>query len=97
MVVYTVVFTPSIAPVLRDLLFSYPHGLIRMLDQFVLNLFQKTLHSAFLRGFKRHPVNAWSSVITFRHLVGFLKGFHLADVDVQSPEPPSRFSLSLDV
>src|SRR6516165_5468794 len=43
------------APVFRDFLFPYPHGLIRLLDQFVLNLFQKTLHSAFLNGFKLTP------------------------------------------
>src|SRR6267142_5677107 len=86
-----------IAPVLRDLLLSYPRGLIRVLDQFVLNLFQKTFPSAFLNGFKRHPVDPRSSVITFRHPVGFLERFHLADVNVQSPETPSRFSLRLDV
>src|SRR6266571_3554942 len=38
------------APVFRNLLFPYPRGLIRVVDQFVLNLFQKTLHSAFLNG-----------------------------------------------
>jgi len=38
--------------------FSHPHGLIRVLDEFVLNLFQKTLRSTFLDGFKRHPVAA---------------------------------------
>jgi hypothetical protein len=70
------------APVFRNFLFPHPHGLIRLVDQFVLNLFQKTLHSAFLNGIKRHPVNARGSVITLRHPVGFLKGFHLADVNV---------------
>src|SRR5713101_8191263 len=85
------------SPVFRNLLFSYPHGLIRVVDQFVLNLFQKTFPSAFLNGFKRHPVNSRSSVIILRHPVGFLERFHLADVNVQSPETPSRFSLRLDV
>src|SRR5499425_505452 len=70
------------APVFRNFLFPYPHGLIRLMDQFVLNLFQKTPHSASLNGIKRHPINAWGSVITLRHPVGFLKGFHLADVNV---------------
>ena len=69
-------------PVFRNFLFPHPHGLIRVVDQFVLNLFQKTLHSAFLNGFKRHPVNARSSVVTLRHPVGFLERFHLADVNV---------------
>src|SRR6266403_71119 len=53
-----------IAPVFRDLLFPCPHGLIRVADQFVLNLFQKTLHSAFLDGFKRDPIASWGSVVT---------------------------------
>src|SRR5215472_14186518 len=70
------------APVLRYFLFPHPHGWIRALDQFVLNLFQKTLPSAFLNSVKRHPVTARSSVIPFRHLVGFLKCFHLADMNV---------------
>src|SRR5215469_6762623 len=85
------------APVLRDFLLSYPHGLIRFSDQFVLNLLQKTLHSVSLDGCERHPVNARGSVITLRHLVGFLERFRLADMNVQSPESPSWFSLRLDV
>src|SRR5215471_17592229 len=60
------------APVFRNFLFPYPHGLIRFLDQFVLNLLEKTLHSAFLNGVKRHPINARGSIITFRHLISFL-------------------------
>jgi hypothetical protein len=60
------------APVLRYFLLPHPHGLIHLLDQFALYLFQKTLHSAFLNGCERHSVYARGSVITFRHLVGFL-------------------------
>ncbi len=70
------------APVFRNFLFPHPHGLIRLVDQFVLDLFQKTLHSAFLNGIKRHPVDSRGSVITLSRLIGFVKGFHLADVNV---------------
>src|SRR5215813_6260242 len=70
------------APVFRNFLFPYPHGLIRLVDQFVLNLFQKALHSPLLNGFKRHPVDSRGSVITLSQLISFVEGFHLADVNV---------------
>src|SRR5215469_5689907 len=73
------------------------HGSIRVVDQFVSNLFQKTLQSVFLDGFERDPIDSWGSVVTLCHLVGFPKRFYLADVDVQSPEAPGWFSLRLDV
>src|SRR5262249_27022532 len=86
-----------LAPVLRYLLLPRRHGSIRVVDQFVPNLFQKTLPSALLHGFERDPISSWGSVITLSRLVGFLKRFHLADVDIQSPEAPGWFSLCLDV
>jgi hypothetical protein len=58
------------------------HWLISVVDQFVLDLFQKSLHSAFLNGSQPNPINSWGSVVTLGHLVGFLKRFHLADVNV---------------
>src|SRR5215813_4804803 len=70
------------APVLRNFLLPHRHGLIRVMDQFVLYLFQKTLHSAFLDGSKRHSVTTRSTSIALRHLVGLLKGLHLADMNV---------------
>src|SRR5215470_13102666 len=54
------------APVLRNFLFPYPHGLIRFPDQFVLNLFEKALRSALLNGVKRYASHSWGSVIPLR-------------------------------
>src|SRR6516165_4110214 len=70
------------APVLRNFLLPHRHGLIRVMDQFVLYLFQKTLHSAFFDGSKRHSVTTRSTAIALRHLVGLLQGLHLADMNV---------------
>ena len=50
-----------------------------------------------LDGRERDPVDARGPVVLLGHLVGFVERLHLADVDVQSPETPSRFSLRLDV
>src|SRR5215469_14123312 len=85
------------ASVLRNFLLPDPHGPIRVRDQFVPNLLQKTLRSAFLNGLERDSVYTRRPVVTSRHLVGFPQRLHLADVDVQSPESPSWFSLRLDI
>ena len=76
------------------LLFERP---IRVGDQFIPDLPQETFRAAFLDGLEREPVNSGCPVVAFRHPVGFLERFHLADMDVQPPETPSRFSLRLDV
>ena len=68
-----------------------------LVTKFIPDLRQKPLRSAFLNGRKRDPVNARCPVIAFRHLVGFPKRFHLADMDVQPPETPSWFRLRLDI
>src|SRR6266849_6528197 len=60
------------APVLRDLLLPHRHGLIRVVDQFVPNLPQKTFHSAFFNSLERDPIDAWGSVVTLGHFIGFL-------------------------
>src|SRR6516164_11377131 len=44
-----------------------------------------------------NPVYSRRPAITLRHLVSFPQRLHLADMDVQSPEPPSLFSLGLDI
>ena len=85
------------APVLRDFLLPHRSGPIRVGEQFVSNLPKKTLHPAFFDGLERDPVDTRGPVVCFCHLVSFVKCFHLADVDVQSPETPSGFSLRLDV
>src|SRR5437762_10436723 len=85
------------SPVLWNLLLPCPHGPIRVCDEFIPDLPQETFRSAFLDGLERDPINSGRPVVTFRHSVGFLECFHLADMDIQSPETPSRFSLRLDV
>src|SRR5271167_4994391 len=85
------------SPVFGNLLLSSWHGPIRVSGQFVPDLLQKTLHSAFFDGLERNSVNSRGSVVFLRHLVGFLQGFPFADVDVQSPETPGSFCLRLDV
>jgi hypothetical protein len=85
------------SPILRYLLLPHPHGPIRLIDQFVLNLLEKTLRSALFDGLERDPVDSRCPVVFLRHLVGFLQSFHFADMDVESPETPGWFSLRLVV
>src|ERR1700733_2027433 len=87
----------DLSPVLWNLLLPCPHGPIRVTDQFVPDPPQETFRSALLNGLKRDPVDSRCPVVAFRHPVSFVERFHLADVDVQPPETPSRFSLRLDV
>src|SRR5580658_4115110 len=85
------------APVLRNLLLPHRHGSIRVVDQFLLNLFQKTLHSAFFDDLERDAIDPRCAMVTLGHLVGFLESFPLADVNIESPKAPSCFCLRLDV
>src|ERR1700693_4609549 len=71
-----------LAPVFWNLLLPPPHGPIRVCDQFIPYLPQKTLRSAFLDGLERDPVDPGCPVVTSGHLVGFVERFHLADMDV---------------
>src|SRR5450432_2085755 len=71
-----------LAPVFWNLLLPPPHGPIRVSDQFLPDLLQKTFPSALLDGVKRDPVNPGCPVITLRHLVSLMEGLHLADMDV---------------
>src|SRR6266446_6912555 len=64
------------APVLGYFLLPHPHGSIRVVDQFVSDLLQKTLRSALFDDFERDPVDSRCPVILLRHLIGFLKCFH---------------------
>jgi site-specific DNA recombinase len=82
---------------LRDLHLPHSHGLIRVRDQFVPDLLKKTLHSARFDGLEGYTVNARCPLVFLRHRVGFPKGLLFANMIVQSPESPGRFSLRLDV
>src|SRR5690349_17303318 len=85
------------SPIFRNLLLPGWHGPIRVGDQFVPDLLKKTLHSAFLDGLERDPVDSRGPVVFLRHLVSFLKGLHFADVNVKSPETPGSFSFRLNI
>src|SRR5262245_7985692 len=74
-----------------------PHGAIRAGGQFMPYLLQKPVEPAGLDGFKRHAVDTWCAVVGLGQVIGFLEGFPFADVDIQAPETPGRFSLRLGV
>src|SRR5215469_1385637 len=86
-----------LAPVLGYFLLPRPHGPIRVGDQFVPYLLQKTLHSAFLDSLERDSVYSRCPVVFLRHPVGLVERLPFADVDVESPETPGGFRLRLDV
>jgi hypothetical protein len=50
-----------------------------------------------LRSPGTYPVNSRGSVALLGELIGFPESFSFADVNIQPPESPSRFSLRLDV
>jgi len=62
-----------------------------------LDLFQKTLYSAFFNSLKRDPIDSGSPAVSLGHLVGFIQRFRFAEVNIQSPKAPGWFSLRLDV
>ena len=68
-----------------------------MRDQFVPDLLEEGLDAVRLDGLERDPVDTRGPVVLLGQRVGFVEGLHLADVDVQAPETPGRFSLRLDV
>src|SRR5215813_2499096 len=82
---------------LRDGLVPQPHGAIRAGDQFVLEWLEEYLDPLGLDGLKRHPINPWSAVVLFGQSICFAARVQLADMDVQAPETPGRFSLRLGV
>jgi len=66
-------------------------------SQFVTYLFEESLYTLFLDVVEGYPVDSRSSVVLLGQRVRHAQCFHLADMHVQSPEPPRRFSLRLDV
>src|SRR5262249_49786737 len=65
--------------------------------QCVLKLLEEGLDPVCLDSRKRHPITTRSSVVFFGQSVGFAERVQLADMDVQAPETPRRFSLRLGV
>src|SRR5215470_2633526 len=50
-----------------------------------------------LDGLKRHSVNSRSTVVLLGQPKGFAQRLQLADMHIQSPESPGRFSLRLAI
>jgi hypothetical protein len=87
----------DLAPVFGYLLPPVPQRTIPVCSQFVLDLLEERLHAAGLDGLEGDSVNARSPVVLLGQQVSFVKGFPLADVDVQAPEAPGRVGLRLGV
>src|SRR4249920_2371402 len=86
-----------VAPFFRYLFLPRPQRHVGALDQFVPDLLKETFHALFLDGLEADSVTARSSIIGFSHRVRSAQRLHLADVNVQTPESPVRFSLRLGV
>jgi site-specific DNA recombinase len=76
---------------------AYPQRTVRTPDKLLAELFHELIHSLCLDCLERHPVNPWSAVVLLGQPVSRKKRLALADVPVQPPEAPRRFSLRLDV
>ncbi len=85
------------AALLRYLLLPRPQRHIAALDQFVTDLLKKALHASFLNGLERDSITSRSPIVTLGHRVRSAQRLPLADVNVQTPETPVRFSLRLGV
>src|SRR5712691_3966366 len=85
------------APVLRNSMPSIPQWTIPAVDQFVPKLREESVHTRPFDGLERHPVDTRGPVVGFCQRVRGAERFQFADVNVQAPEAPRRFSLRLDV
>ena len=65
--------------------------------QILLRRIDTALHPFGLNRLKRYSVNSRSSVVALGQPIGFPQGLPFADVNVQPPTAPRRFSLRLDV
>src|SRR3954451_21262140 len=87
----------DLAAIFGYLLSSVRHRTIPVCRQFIPQLLEKALHPTGLDGREGDPVDTRSPVVLLGQHVGFVKGFQLADVDVQAPEAPGRVGLRLGV
>src|SRR5215213_3500049 len=85
------------APVFRDLLPPGWKWLVHTPDQFVPQRLEQRPYALRLDGLEGNPVYSRRTIVLSRHLIRCTQGLHLADVDVETPETPGRFSLRLDV
>src|SRR5262245_16217421 len=89
--------TISFSPVLRYLLPPSRQGLVGAVNKFVPDLREESLYALRVDVLEGDPVYAGGTVILFGHRVRLTQRFHLAYMDVQTPETPGRLSLRLDV
>src|SRR5215469_10424904 len=87
----------NFSSVLRYLLPSCPQWHIGTRFQFVLYLHQELLYALRFDDLERHSVYSRSAVVLLGQRIRLTQSLHLADMDVQTPETPGRFSLRLDV
>src|ERR1700719_2179163 len=64
-------------------------------NQFLPEPLEPGLQPFGLDGLKRNSVNSRSAVVLLGQPIGFAQRLQLADMHVQSPKPPGRFSLRL--
>jgi len=65
--------------------------------QFVPDPREECLYALRLDGLEGHSVYSRSAIIALGQRIRLAQRFHLADMDVQTPETPGRLSLRLDV
>src|SRR5208282_2736384 len=87
----------DLAPILRYFLSPGRQRHIAALDQFVRNLPEERLYALRFDGLEGHPVTSRSAIVLFGQRIRLAQCVQLADVDIESPEPPGRLSLRLDV
>src|SRR6202030_445246 len=66
-------------------------------NQFLPEPLEPCLQPFGFEGLKRNSVNSRSAVVLWAQPIGFAQRLQLADMHVQSPKPPGRFSLRLAV
>ena len=82
---------PSVSPA------AEPATARSALYQFAPYLPEKSFYALRFDGLEGHSVFSRSAIIPFGQRIRFAQRFHLTDMDVQSPKPPGRISLRLDV
>src|SRR5215469_9793484 len=87
----------NFVPVLRYFHPARSLWLICPLHQLLAKLVQKSLYAFGLHGRKRDTINSWCPVVDSSSPISFTQSFQLTNVHIQTPEPPSRFGLRLDV
>src|SRR5208283_3375110 len=87
----------DLAAILRDFLLPCRERHIGAPDQFIRDLLEENLYALRFDGLEGHPVTSRSAIVLLGQRVRLAQRVQLADVDIESPEPPGRLSLRLDV